>query len=545
MRKLTITILFLLPVGDLIWNLVYLNIGLVDFYGLAAFARNFALHQVWPATPYFPAGYPILLAAGGKLGSVLFTGYFLSAIGCAVALWMVFRLLRHWGAGYGWALTAAILAWVSPTCRIAAGSPSVDSLFTGLALWFLGSALVVWDQPRVGVNDLPRWARLGLAIPALVLPLLRYHGLLVILPILVVLLVARRRHWQLTAVAVLAVALAASFNTLTYQRAFQEPLLSAAVLQVRTGIEINQPTHYASADALFADYRAFADHGRTTPLLDDYSLDAIARHVGTNLMKFLRRPPVALALVLALFFIVTRRRTPGLVIGTAWLCCYSLALSSAYYTPRGALLVTMLAIALVCTAIHHLLDDNRMKYLQGGVAVLLLIGYGMSVSYAKLVIDDRVGHSMDSIELSNWTHEIGMEDVSTIAVTDMALLPRHGNPWCRSYAFLSQSWLSDPAICRDQVAGMLHLSLEEALRSGSGIHYLIVQEDSPQHDAVKQHTEWWEAYHFGGDLVVFTRFGSRKDIFSALPLPEHRAAAPRGIDLLTEVAAVFLQPELT
>jgi hypothetical protein len=123
MRALVLFTVIGLPLADLAWNLSHLNIGLADFYGLAAFAHGLVAHGMWPATPYFPPGYPLLLVPFGLVGSVLVGGYVLSAIGLCLALWALYRLGREWGLARGTALLICMFAWLDPVYRPPAGSP--------------------------------------------------------------------------------------------------------------------------------------------------------------------------------------------------------------------------------------------------------------------------------------------------------------------------------------------------------------------------------------------------------------------------------------
>ncbi|MDQ3023667.1 MAG: hypothetical protein M3R04_04660, partial [bacterium] len=146
MMRWTRVLLVVLPFVDLAWNHTHLNIGLADFYGLTLPAYGLVQNSAWPATPYFPAGYPLLLIPFGLLGSTLVGGYLLSAIGGTLALAAVRRLAFEFGLSEGVATLCAVLAWIAPSFRIVAGSPSVDALFTGIALWFIWAAIRMWRE---------------------------------------------------------------------------------------------------------------------------------------------------------------------------------------------------------------------------------------------------------------------------------------------------------------------------------------------------------------------------------------------------------------
>src|SRR5688500_6546718 len=143
-HRLSLALGILLPLTDLAWNLTHLNIGLSDFFGLTLPAYGLVKNGAWPATPYFPAGYPLLLIPFGLLGSTLIGGYMLSAASAMLALGGVRWLALVFGLTPALTVILVALAWLSPSFRVVAGSPSVDMAYTGLAIWFLWAAIALW-----------------------------------------------------------------------------------------------------------------------------------------------------------------------------------------------------------------------------------------------------------------------------------------------------------------------------------------------------------------------------------------------------------------
>ncbi len=444
-----VALVILLPAADLWWNLAHLNIGLVDFYGLSAFAAGFALHGAWPATPYFPAGYPLLLLPWGWLGSTLVGGYVLSALGSMLALYFAWLLARELGVERGIALAAIVLCWAAPVCRVVAGSPSVDALYTGLGLWFIASALIFWRSGHgaaaVGQGGLPRWAMWGLLLPSLLLPLLRYHAAVLLLPALLVLAYTSRLA-RCVLLALVSVVAAIGFNYASYSLAFHEPLPSAAQLQVATGLEQRYHKLYGDDDALWESYAQFAQRLEYTALTQIYRPSEIAGHWLRSWAMFLRQPAVLLLGLLLLAAIAARRQLPrGAVLGLLWLLAYTAVLAAAYYTARAAALPVMLAVTLCMWMSSYLASGGGRRWLAPAVVGLLCAGYFAAGSFALQDYGVRAAFARRSRWLDRYALQHGLKR-REIAVADWRLLPLRDNPWSAPYATLSNSWLSDPRI---------------------------------------------------------------------------------------------------
>jgi hypothetical protein len=498
-----------LPLIDLAWNLTHLNIGLPDFYGLALPARAFALHGAWPQTPYFPALYPLLLVPFGLAGSVLVGGYILSAGGLILALLAVRRLTALL-VGTGVSLSAVgtpvrasaipplgspadsltavptpdaltgvptglsalviLLAWIMPVWRVVAGSPSVDALYTGLGLWFLAAAVEVWLSGVGAARARPGPATAGpyratatargtarstviiLWLAALILPLLRYHAIILVFPVLLGLLLCRPRARWTARAALLAGISGVVVNYVGYLLAYGELLPQVAQLQIRCGIEFEQHIHYPTPQALWDDYAAFAQHGRSTPLLEDYSVEQVAKHILKNWLMFLRQPAVLLALVLVILGARSikladprLRATSQLpLILVSWLLFYILSLSLAYYTARAALLPCLVGLAVL----SFLMTTPAMPIRYGLVAVLLL-GYLAGSRFAVQDFQQRMHWTETSRSLWKWSinNEFGAQ-IPEQYLTPITQGLVWTEPWCMPWqpARRSGSWLSDPAI---------------------------------------------------------------------------------------------------
>jgi hypothetical protein len=486
-------LIVLLPLADLCWNLTHLNIGLVDFYGLSAFAQGCAIHGAWPATPYFPAGYPLLLIPFGYLGSTLVGGYILSALGIMLALYASWMLLWSMGADRPAGAAAVLLCWLAPVCRVVAGSPSVDALYTGLGMWFVASAIIVWriaPQPRpAGQGGLPRWALLGLLLPALMLPLLRYHALILLVPVLIVLALGRR-NLRPVCLSLITAGLAVAFNYGAYYVSYHKAVPSVAAIQVLTGLELKYHLLYpAGSDALWADYTAFCQRARHTSVFSVFTPYELVNNWQQNWGKFLRQPSVFVLCLLLAGMCISRRQLPrGALLGLMWVAAYTLVLAVTYYTARAALLPVLLATAL-CIATAQNTTAPGKQWLTGLTAVLLLAGFGFASRFSISDFHERRLWADNSRVLAR---ELEIRQVShtDVAASDWRLLPLHNNSWTSPYAEFSSSWIDDPEIPPIQRTAIRTIAGTDQALEPPPVHYIAVYADDSTADPSASLASW-------------------------------------------------------
>lgn len=450
----------LLPLIDLGWNLTHLNVGLVDFMGVAGFARGWAENGAWPATPYFPAGYPLLLAPFGHLaeltgvGGVLQGGYILASFGGCLLLAGIWRLARHWGLGTWWGTAAVALMWLSPELRVTAGAPAPDLLATGAGACFMALACETWD---LDVRDRRRAIPMALAAGASVF--LRYHMLLLALPVAVVL--AARRPTRAAGVAVLgSIALVLLINHGAYWLQFHAHLPGAAMLQVRTGLSFRYARPYTSPRDLFNNYPEFVQHSHVTPLLAEYSPAEIARHLALDWMQYLRRPGVATGICLAGLAFTLRRRLAGSQrLALIWLLLFTLSLSPAYYVPRAAVLPVAIGVLLALSAAGVVLP-RRGKECQFLAAALLLCGYVAASRFALSDYRLRYMASKASEAVGALAKREGL-DWETMGHFSAYVYRIEGNPWFDRGILLHTTWLDDPDIRQVQYPDRRRANMEE------------------------------------------------------------------------------------
>jgi len=463
-QALALVLVTLLVAADLAVNLLLLNPGEPDMVTLLGFARGLVQYGAWPGTPYFPPGYPLLLIPFGWLGSMLVGGCLLSAAGLWLALWAAHNLLIAFEVPRAGALTAVVLCWLLPVTRVTFSTPYVDALFAGLAVWFVAAALVYLQRSgatraEAGPNRLPSWAVTGLLVPALLLPLLRNHAPLVVLPVLVVLLAWRRKWWYLLAGSAVLFATAIAFNLLSYRIAYGEALPSIWQTYYRVGLELDYNRFFPTDEEIGIRYLELAKRSREVPLLADYSLKEIAVHTGRQFWLFLRRPAIGLAFMLALLasLPVLRRRLrqplPREVSTAAWWALlYVLALSPAYFTARSAAPVAMvcLAVAAVAAAVISRLAADGLRR----PAWVLLCACLLTVSAVYFPYRFYAGHYQNHLACraaQRYVSERGLS-YQQVVCSGIVLLPLADNPWAEHFASVRMGWHNDPVIRPEQRA---------------------------------------------------------------------------------------------
>jgi hypothetical protein len=306
--------------------------------------------------------------------------------------------------------------------------------------------------PRLRLGPLP--IVIVLWGTAFLLPLLRYHAAVLVVPVALLLFMRVRGRWAAAAVLKSAVA-ALALNFTGFVLVNGHTPADVAQLQIRTGLEVEQHLHFASAQELWDNYADLCARARGVPLLADYSAGQLAQHVLRDLAMFLRQPAIALALLLvALLAAAALRRTParprllpGEAVLALWLVLYCLALSLAYYTARAALLPALAGLALTLA----LAARGGLRGL-GAATALLLAGYGLAGRFAWQDFQERRFYAAACPALDTARLAAGAQIDATLA-GDTRLVALYANPWCLPYIAAHGSWLDDPAIPPELTAG--------------------------------------------------------------------------------------------
>lgn len=401
-----------------------------------------AFTQGFMPARFFPPLYGLLV---NLLGGGIAAARILSAIGLVLAISaLVIPAVRRWKASFPLAILGLILAFTAPHLFVTALSPSVDMLYTGVALLALVT-LSHLTMPLAKPSVLPA-RTLILQLCLYLLYLLRYHGQMLVLAMsLVMALLPGNRKvrvygWAFTLLFLLFLAL------------FGRIGMNAATEQVWCGLEFRyhrlaeagvldgQPRGGDVNGYIWDQYSEVVQVARDISLRYHYSAGEIAVHIADNYYHYLRRPLVLMGLVLFALggWPVWRRRDRYLF--AAFLLLYPLALSPAYYTARASLLVEFAGLYLALSVLRDVSESGEkfkrtLTYTAAGLFALL----ALVTSYP------RMRH-----EVANWRQQLTEADAVEQVMRkqnidwryawteDTSVTIRHRNP---------RSLLTDRAYC--------------------------------------------------------------------------------------------------
>jgi len=352
-----------------------------------------------PVSPYFPAGYPLLLLLLKLTGlSALTAGMALAAFGTGLSAGAVAYCARLFKLPPAVALGLALLAASLPDVFQIALNPHLDALYTGLAAVFIACALraIVADSgPAVAVTGV---------IAAALLLTLRFHALLVVVPVALVLFCWPRVGSRRLAVYALITTVLISLWSGWALYVTTGSLDTAVPAQIAIGREYREHGDEAAL-RIFNDYAAWRE-AVAKPSIDDI-LDGVkanwpvfvARQVSfPGYQLWLPRPVYALALLFWLIaLIAVRRLPPTSILLLLFIGGYTLAVSPTYFTPRASALPEVIALMLLASALSVLIDWRgkgekalRLDPSLAGLAVfvLLLIGTGYNAWRERVAVFD-------------------------------------------------------------------------------------------------------------------------------------------------------------
>ena len=341
-----------------------------DFIYMCAAARYVA-DGGYPLTPYFPAGYPVLLWLLVQTGlTALTSGVLLSAIGtglsAAAVCWTALRLKLP---SY-LSLALGLLALTLPDVFTLAFNPHLDALYTGLALWVLALALAILaGDDRKALTG-------GLVTALVILGFLRFEALLLALPLGLVLVCHKRPArtagwWLLLFVLVFA---PFHYSQLSQQTGSWQP---AAFDQVRA----SQASLYdrGATEQVSTDYAEFL---KTAP---PFSLRMAVDNARSTWPQYLLRRALWLGLAVWLVAILVGRyplRSHWLVL---FILGYTLAAAPVGFTPQASALAELAALLLIAQALAALLapraDAPEPSLRTVGVlfTLMLVLGSGYNI----------------------------------------------------------------------------------------------------------------------------------------------------------------------
>jgi len=449
-----------------------------------------------PASAYFPPGYPALLLLAVQTGlSALSAGALLSALGTGLSASAIVWTARRLRLPVALAVALGLLGAALPDVFEIAFNPHLDALYTGLALWLIALALALLDR-----TDAPPWMVAVVAILAALLMLLRYHAVLVAVPIGLALLLAGRRIGWRRGLAVLLAAVCAGALAYALLYAASGSTDTAAWTQVATGTEYRLHGPRAT-EIVFEDYAGWLAAHPPAGWTDAWA------NVAANWPRFMARKAILIGLAVWLLALVVRRRLPQ---HSHWLVLlilgYTLAVAPTYFTPRASALPELAAVLLLSLSLAALLgtcqdasgesaDAPEEQPEPAGwiglarplvIAVLLLAATAWNVWRELPVLAQWHGRHGDLLEANRAALELaGGRREQLLGTIDFTGWPQGGRYSLPGAAY-SRGWLDDPAVAAIAGPAIPRYDAEQVLRGTAPVRVLLLWE---HHRGVPGHAQ--------------------------------------------------------
>ena len=318
-----------------------------DFIYMCAAADVFG-SGVLPVTPYFPSGYPLLLWAFMQTGlSALGSGMLLSAIGAGLASGAVALMARHWALPPAVAVGLGMLGLSLPSMFEISFNPHLDALYTGIALVLLATSLCALERRPAA------WMIVLAATCALLLLTLRWHAVLVVLPIALTLTLwrgGRTRGMGLALLVTLALTLGWQYWALYVTEGKFE---LAFARQITVGHAIRELGREEANAQIYTDYASWLSRASFEP-------EMISEGIASNFLVFISRRAIIVGAAVCLLGMIAARSVPaGALVLLAFIIGYALSVSPAYFTPRASALPELCGVLLAASGLSLLIDWHK------------------------------------------------------------------------------------------------------------------------------------------------------------------------------------------
>ena len=436
-----------------------------DFAGLCCFAESLS-RGINPSNPYFPPLYPALLWLGVQGGlSCLQTAALLNGLGAALAIYHGCALWRRFGNGVAASLFGGAILLLLPDAIWTMQMAHTDTLMLGLLAVWLHAAVAAWR------GELHRELGAGAVIAGVIAALSRWHLALALLPVLIVLALARRpetRRYALQAALPVLLALAAAYGLLY---AATGELATSAKLQVFTGLAITADDPSAAITAVTEDYASFAESHRLASLIAEAGWGRLVQHTLRNWLSYLLVRATMLGLLAFLIAGALWRNWPK---GAIWLVVfalgYSLAISPSYFVYRASCAIEwcglmLLGAALACASAKL----NSWPWRIGGaVLCALVLVYGVPRAlgaYHQAITNRRA-------PLSTLVHQLASDPHVVVGFNDYNWCPG-APPWNLPAASLNRLWVDDPVLDR-LTQGYPRYTMEEVTSGQTPVRAIVI-----------------------------------------------------------------------
>lgn len=443
--------------------------------GLILWQPDFLAFMMETPSRYFPGGYPILIHL---MGGGVIAGRALSAIGLAVVLCILLAAAIRSYRPIPAAMLTLAAAITSPSVFSTTLSPSVDMLYTALALLLL----VACFQFACGNHREHKGYKLQLLLIVflcVVLSQLRYHAPALLLAAAIALIPAlgcKSTRYAVGLLVLMAVALLSAAKLFGYTGALREQVWCGLEFRyhrlAEQGVMDGLPRAGDVNGYIWDQYASLKETASTASLLDFYSPQELARHFASNYYHFVRRPLLLLGLVTALYAAILGLQRRRAFAASLFLLIAPIPLSAAYYTLRSSLLTELAGLA-IAGYFLGVITSRSSPRLRTTVVVAALIAFNAVFVVSAL----RLKH-----EVTEWrAHliEASFIEAASSAILSKGTMPRsstatvwtedttvtirsHGIP-IGNYSQAYNSWLEGRAVVPP-----------EKIIASSGVGYLVI-----------------------------------------------------------------------
>lgn len=370
---------------------------------------------------FFPSGYGSIISLFG--GGVA-AGRVWSALGLAISLGIIVAATRRNPSPFMLSLLALAAALLSPSVFNSALSPSVDMLYTGLALLLLTMLFTVLDSKAR--NPRGYFILAIIALIALGLALLRYHTPALLVTAAVACIPALK--YRLARLACLSLVTLAA---LTLLLAKLQGYSGTAIEQVYCGLEFRYqrlaergvldglPRGNDVNGYVWDQYHLLAETARTSRLLDYYSAGELLKHAAVNYFHYLRRPMVLLGLAAAIAAVMLGLHRRLATSSAIFLLAAPGPLSIAYYTLRSSLLLELAGIATACYFLSTILTQLTLAKRRAAFILMLFAFCGTYYIHSY-----RLAH-----EISEWNTQLEEARFVEGVIKKLPQAPSHKRIW--------------------------------------------------------------------------------------------------------------------
>lgn len=385
--------------------------------GLILWQPDFLAFMGDISSRFYPGGYWTLVNA---LGGGVAAGRMLTAFGLALVMCILAgAALRNTRYVIPIGIVALAALFTAPSVFSNTLSPSVDMLYTALALSLLAACFIIAED-----GDHQR-KRLVLQLLLIVflsqwLMGLRYHAPVLLFAAALALIPSWNKRVAVYASILLVVlgALIMNFNRFaSYSATAKEQVWCGLEFRyhrlAERGVLDGLPRGGDLNGYVWDEYAKLRDVAASSRYLDYYSPAELLKHGVANYYHYLRRPLVLLGITASLAAIMLGIRRKQALCALIFLALYTLPLSAAYYTLRASLLTELAGLAIAAFLFGELacrLEGRRRAF----VAALSILAFAAAIGLSL----PRFGY-----EVNDWRSQLAEAKAVDAAIGVTGALP--------------------------------------------------------------------------------------------------------------------------